>query len=268
MKSVNFHKSAPINWLPVETVIGEASRKLPSPSFLDVFELDSSTKFQYIDLGNAARNLIDNELPKSKGVILIRGLPMRNSLEFSQFWDSCRGGLDSNLPGWETMEYNSFGKPRDTEYGVDLATNIPNQLPLPLHNEMVYNPLFPSKIILYCIQDAKEGGDSLIGLNSELTKLIPNSTHDLLTHCKGVKYERLYYDATTVNVETILTNSPFKMSWQEKCQIDSSSSLSYEEQKKFAIQCFQAIHFQDENIWFDEHGTLHVLYISKGYIKD
>jgi hypothetical protein len=204
--------------------------------------------------GNAAGIIIDEVLNRNGGgALLLRNLTfITTPKEFSLFWKSCCNSSASMEPA----VYVSFGANREQEDGLDLATNIPAQNLLPCHNEMAYNPQPPTKIGLFCLQDAFEGGESLLAKNNILTKTIPTEVKEFTKKHQGVLYVRKYHDAD--KPVTSHQEGSF-MSWQEKCQTGSNG-------KAAAVSFFLDLGFKEEDISFDSDNNLIVTFIHSGFI--
>lgn len=122
--------------------------------------------------GGEARSVIEEALPRT-GAVLLRGLPMRSPEAFSHFW---KGFLNAP-PALEEGRYNSLGPSggRQKLSGIDLATNVPPPFLLLCHNEMCYNPQTVGRIALYCVQDAPEGGETILARNRDLSSNLPKT---------------------------------------------------------------------------------------------
>eukprot|EP00613_Pedinella_sp_CCMP2098_P001506 CAMPEP_0171624644 /NCGR_PEP_ID=MMETSP0990-20121206/18761_1 /TAXON_ID=483369 /ORGANISM="non described non described, Strain CCMP2098" /LENGTH=309 /DNA_ID=CAMNT_0012191271 /DNA_START=128 /DNA_END=1054 /DNA_ORIENTATION=- len=206
-------------------------------------------------LGVCARNVVDTEIAET-GAILFRGLPMRNAEDFSTFW---RGYLDTQ-PALTEGRYTSMGPAtgRDKLSGIDLATNVPPQFPLLCHNEMCYNPTTVGCIALYCVQDAKEGGETILARNRELG--LPKKAIKFLDDHGGIKYVREYYNA----IHPPENSTPGQLgSWQAKCGLDPTSASKADAEDYWFSLGFNSSHVE----WTDE-GELRVSNFHPGYIVD
>jgi len=143
--------------------------------------------------GAAARAVIDDWLPKT-GAVLFRNLPIFRANDFKEFWEGCKNGKQNDVP-WVPIPYIPVNAPRAQLDGVDLATNIPPNMILPCHNELAYNPRPAGRIALYCLQEAAQGGETLVAWNSDITELVPPELLDFLEAHGGIPYDRTYHDA-------------------------------------------------------------------------
>ena len=231
----------------------------PLPDFLAVFEpVGDAVGASLEDWGVAVRGVLDTSLP-THGAVLVKGLHcIRSAADFKVFWRACC----STSPRWTTMEYNPFYRNREQDEGVDLATNIKGSLALPCHNEMAYNPIPAGRIALFCLQDARQGGESLLVPNAVLTDGIRDEVKRWVKEHGGVLYIREYYDE---NAKPSGTLSPWAMSWQEKCGISMQEEIDPAKAK--ATQYFLSMGFKPNDINFDRNNTLTVKYVHPGTIK-
>ena len=136
----------------------------------------------------------------------------------------------------------------------------------------------PSRIALFCLQDAEIGGESLVTTNKLLTKNIPIEIKNYIKNCGGVLYERNYYDLNNNNNKDIKINNPWAMSWQEKCGISISNNNNNNDKNDYninnnndrekAINYFLKLKFEKEKIVFDENGNLKITFVHPGFITD
>lgn len=240
---------------------------LPYPSFLRVYEfqddnrengdcpqIDNSHDESFERLAHAARQVIDQDLG-TYGAVLLRNLHrhIRSAHDFSVFWHA----MCKNNPHWIPAERFPFGRPRDTMEGIDLATNIPPPAALPCHNEEAYNPHIPSRIALYCLQDAVVGGESLLQRNEDINDHIRD---EVPNHIKqhGIEYIRSYQDRDASS--TNLASSPFPFpSWQEKCETEDRGQ---------AVEYFIHRGFSRDDVSFQSNGTLKVVNRHSGFWRD
>lgn len=193
-----------------------------------------ATDAELAELGAAARVAVDDALPRT-GAVLLRGLPMRSGEAFGAFWRGCRDVAPPLVEGtYTSLAVNS----RMTEGGVDLATNVPPEFPLLCHNELCYNPETVERIYLYCAQDARRGGESLLARNTDLTTSLSAETEAFLADHGGVRYERKFYDERQPGRPLAGQCG----SWQEKCGVS---------EKAGAEAFFRAMGFGGEDLTWD-----------------
>ena len=234
--------------------------RFPLPDFLAVFEPASRAEGASLEeWGASARRILDSSLPKH-GAVLVKGLhSIRSSADFKVFWRAC---CDVQ-PHWTAMEYMPFFRNREQDEGVDLATKIKGSSVLPCHNEMAYNPRPAGRIALFCLQDAKKGGESLLVPNAVLTDSIRDEVKQWLKEHQGVLYRREYFDKNAKPSETM---PPWALSWQEKCGISVDEETG--PAKAQATQYFLSMGFLPDDIVFDGNNTLVVRNTHPGMIRN
>jgi hypothetical protein len=229
---------------------------LPYPDFLQVYDaIESEIPLSLIEWGNAAGIIIDEVLNRNAGggALLLRNLTfISTSKEFSVFWKSCCNSSALMDPAY----YVPFGANREQDDRIYLATNIPANKVFSCHNEMAYNPKPPGKIALFCVQDAFEGGESILAQNNILTKMISMEVKDFTKAHGGVAYVRKYHDAD--KPVTSHQKGSF-MSWQDKCQTGLKGIAA-------AVLFFLDLGFKEADIQFDPDNNLTVKFIHPGFI--
>ena len=123
------------------------------------------------------------ELTTQHGAILLRGFAVEGVPEFEDCVKKMCGGA---------LEYRFRASPR-TEVGrhVYTATDYPSDQTIFPHNEHSYSPVCPLYLIFYSEVPASEGGETPIGDNREITRLIEPAVKDrFLRH--GILYVRNY----------------------------------------------------------------------------
>lgn len=248
-----------------DTVV-ELPPQLTFPEFVEIYEFDDTSLPLYDDtctstsrtetllkrIGKAAREVVD---ASKSDAVLFRNLTnrIRNAQDFAIFFQGCLDGPD----GWRSMEYVPFGPARKTLEGVDLVTPFPPDLALGCHNELSYNPRPANLIAFYCLEKAEQGGETILTRNSDLTAAVSEETQQFVRDHGGVLYAREYPDESYLQqykegrVERTLP------SWQEK-----TGSTRREDARKF----FTDLGFSEDEVSFDDHGTLHVKNIHSGFI--
>lgn len=259
------------SWVNVDESIDNLSEELPSilpyPFFVKVYEYNQyqleSKALSLEELGKAAVQIVDfhfSSFSSTKSInktdaVLFRNLNrrIRNAKEFASFWYGCLKGKD----GWKPMKYVPFGKERIKLNGVDLVTRFPSDFALPCHNEMAYNPKPAGKIAFFCLQNAEEGGETILTRNVDLTRCIRQEIQEFVRSHGGIAYIRRYYDRDRA-ISSESSSQGF-ISWQEKC-----GTLRQEE----AISFFKNLAFSDDEIQFDRNGTMTVKNIHSGFIQN
>uniref|UniRef100_A0A7S3LE97 TauD/TfdA-like domain-containing protein n=1 Tax=Amphora coffeiformis TaxID=265554 RepID=A0A7S3LE97_9STRA len=228
---------------------------LPPPSFVQIYAHESSACMtknatycsDLQSLGSVAAVIIDAELDKT-GAILFRNLPVHNARQFRDFFQGTK---------WPTMKYAPYGPNRPQVEGTDLATNIPSQYALGLHNEMAYDPKPASRIAFFCNTPAQVGGETILGYNKELTAILPQEMLDLVRRQGGVLYTRRHFDdAGSLGPDF----SQMRLSsWQEKCRGTT---------KEEAMAFFTDMGFHPGELDFDAEGTLTIRFQHSGFTQE
>ena len=251
-------------------------RSLAVPTFVRVYDFDDAADdddrgdgITLPKLGRMARKIVDADLPEH-GAILFRGLQHRthSARDFSSFWQGCCIFQNNNndeggdADGWTPMKYVTFGADRPKIDGVDLSTSSPPQFVLPCHNELSYNPRPPGRIAFYCLQDAEEGGETLLAKNTNVTECIQSDIKDFVRRNQGIVYIREYPHEKHVNHDDDRSwNFALQpqMSWQQKCKTEDRNE---------AIRFFENLGFARHNISFDANGKMIVTFAHSGFIQD
>jgi hypothetical protein len=261
---------------PAKGVTSEAADDMPSrllvPEYVKVFKLlddqgdatgrsDSDIYPEHEvsslqDLGRAARVVVNSCFgplaTECADGVLFRNLHHRIKTpeDFAVFWEACLEGKD----GWAPAAYCSFAKERSKLGGVDLVTNFPPEQVLNCHNEMAYNPHPPGRIAFFCMQDAAEGGETILVRNADLSLTLSSEIQDLVKQHGGIMYRRTYHDRNN-NVEV----SGPQVSWQDKCGT---------EERDEAVRFFTDIGIAAEDVYFNDEGALIAQNIHSGFNND
>lgn len=235
----------------------------PSSDLVAVFRLDENgqtiDETRLRELGAAARHTIDENLPTT-GAVLLRGLPMRSAEDFGHFWNGCL----QESPAIQEGKYISLGPSagRQKLSGIDLATNVPPQFLLLCHNELCYNPTTVGRIALYCVQDAKFGGETIIARNSDLNKGLPSDVAPFVKKHGGVLYSREFFDAR--RPPQLSSQNTGIGSWQAKCSLPDTASR--EEAEIFFLE--MGFDLENQLEWNDETGVLRVTNVHPGFVQN
>lgn len=173
--------------------------------FVSVFTTDiNKYNLTLEEWGIAARSIIDGNLAQSGGAVLLRGLTNINTAaKFATFWKSC---YQSGVTPWNPTIYDSF--PRPKEDGVDVVPHaFPDHKLLTCHNELVYLPNPMRKIMLFCVQDAEQGGESLIASNKKLTQTISSELIEFTRKHKGLVYSSKFMNGKPATTSSSSTTS-------------------------------------------------------------
>lgn len=238
----------------------------PPNDFVSVFTTDC-TKFDLTleEWGVAARSIIDANIKQSGGAILLRGLTNINTAaKFSVFWNACYKSGDKP---WTPTIYDSF--PRPKEDGVDVVPHaFPDHKLLTCHNELVYLPNPMRKIMLFCVQDAEQGGESLVASNKKLTQIIHPDLLEFTRKHKGLVYSAKFMNGKTTSPVSSSSSKgsstppAFSNTWHHRCGIDPQDDGvdDMAEARKYFIRRG----YKDEWISFDSQRNINLIYPHSG----
>ena len=118
------------------------------PTIIEAYSSNDETTL------NCLRVHVQQKLLES-GALLIRKLPVLNSVEFAKF--------ARRLSGLPLQNYVGGVSPRHRfASGVYTSTEYASELTLPLHNEMSYTYRWPKQLFFACVITPKEGGETPI----------------------------------------------------------------------------------------------------------
>ncbi|MDR7123084.1 TauD/TfdA family dioxygenase [Rheinheimera soli] len=142
-------------------------------------------------------------LINENGALLIRGLNVRSSREFSNFLAEI---FNSPL-----LKYTYRSTPR-TEFrgNIYTATEYPKNQSIAQHNENSYSRSWPHRIGFLCLVPPEKGGETPISCSQKIYELIPDYVKQEFEE-KGVMYVRNYLDVD--------------LSWREVFQTDDKSEV-------------------------------------------
>jgi hypothetical protein len=167
------------SWIRYESSKGDFPTTLGPPDFVAVYTFNHSRDdINLTGLAREVQELVDNDL-SHHGAMLFRNMPL-SAKKFAGFRDAI------SWPDFQRLDpFNDRVKLEN----IDLApADWPDEL-LPLHNEQSQNPRSPNKILLYCIESADIGGESIIGRNVDLTVHIPQWVIDYVRDDGYVVYD-------------------------------------------------------------------------------
>jgi hypothetical protein len=121
---------------------------------------------------------------------------------------------------------------------------------------MAYNPLSPGRIAFFCLQDAVEGGETILIKNADLSLSISSEIQDLVRQHGGILYRRTYHDRSN-NAE--VSQPSHMISWQDKCGTEDRDE---------AVRFFTDIGIAAEDVYFDDEGALIAQNIHSGFNND
>lgn len=211
-------------------------KQLEPPSFIRVHEFKSSCNKQSCyapkNIAREIQTLCDNELVKH-GALLFRGLPL-SAKEFANMWDEI---------SWPQFKRIDPFYDRYKIDGIDVAPRAWPERIVPVHNEQTYNPKSPEKVLFYMLQEAIEGGETLLFRNSELTEKMSPDVINFVKNDGHVVYNQwVLYDGDTTDDMDRKAKS-----WQHKTGATTVSE---------AIRVLVDYGFNESGISFDDEGTM------------
>jgi alpha-ketoglutarate-dependent taurine dioxygenase len=122
-------------------------------------------------------------LLRDVGAVVLRGFALPDTTSFEQLID--------HYPEM-AFGYAAGAAPRANIQGrVFEATRSPPQVSIPLHQEMAYLPVFPTRLAFFCNHAPDTGGETLIGDVRRFEALAPRRFRDEV-EARGVRYVRSF----------------------------------------------------------------------------
>lgn len=143
------------------------------------FTIHAGQGQQITDLSAEREHL--QRLLEAHGAILFRGFGVTSAEAMQGFCDAL---------GAERMDYPRGTSPRH-EVGkqVYTSTEVPANLPLPIHTEMSYTSVFPRALAFCCVTAPAKGGETpLADMKNVLERLPPDLVHAFEN--KGILYHQ------------------------------------------------------------------------------
>ena len=196
------------------------------------------------EVSRQAQKIADREL-KAHGAVLFRDLQL-SAADFATFWDSF---------DWPKFRRIDPFYDRQKKEGIDLAPRTYPDYIVPLHNEQTYNPIYPKKVIFYCLETAGIGGETLLGQNTVITSKLAPWVIDHVKKDGGLLYDHwILYDAEA-------TDDPDKkaISWQHK-----TGATDIED----AIRSMVDYGFNETNMQVDDERTIHITNVHPSFFRD
>ena len=234
-----------------------ATLSLNTPDFMSVY-VTNNEDISLEELGQQTKLLLDSSLPESGGAVLIRGLTsIKNAADFATFWKACYA---YGTKPWIPTIYDSFERPKDS--GVDYVPNLyPDEKVLTCHNELVYFPKPMRKIMLFCLQDAMIGGESLLASNKKLKQLINPEIQDFTKKHGGIVITTQFQDGKI----PVSERKSSSQTWHDRCKIDINDPLI--DDIALAKKFFMERGYKEDMIHFDENRKCILTYHTSGYVK-
>lgn len=138
---------------------------LPGPqegsSFPKAYEVKNSQQYDVKGWSLVCRQLIDEELA-IHGAILIRNLPLSSMGDFQNFLQNLN---------FKFFEHGVTGYRTPLGGHVYTASDDPPEVTMEPHNECSYSPLFPKKIVMFCLREPNPscGGETVLLKSQDLT---------------------------------------------------------------------------------------------------
>jgi alpha-ketoglutarate-dependent taurine dioxygenase len=156
---------------------------------------------------SANRQLIEERLLEH-GAILFRGFDLPELDGFRSFVDAVSDGL---------LEYKFRASPRsEVADKIYTSTDYPADQTIFPHNEHSYSPVFPRKLLFYCVQPADEGGETPVGGNRAILARIDPAIVRRFDE-KKIMYVRNFGDGFGLSWQTVFrTSEPREV--EEYCQ--------------------------------------------------
>jgi alpha-ketoglutarate-dependent taurine dioxygenase len=121
------------------------------------------------------------------GVLLFRDLGIENADEFRQFVQT--------YSGRPLMSYAGGASPRaKLQAGIYNSTEYPNELTLPLHNELSYSETYPRYLYFFCEIEPAAGGETTLGDGRQILKKLDGNVVNEFKRRGGVRYTRFLAD--------------------------------------------------------------------------
>jgi len=135
------------------------------------------------------------------GAVLLRGFPLKNAADFSEF-------IRKFYRGEEAFSQTGLAAARrKIDTLVSEATTLASHVMLPMHNEMAYQNRHPRELVFFCETPAAQGGQTPIADMRQVKKaLSPDDVAELKE--KGVTYHRYFPN------EVLPGHSPMFKTWR------------------------------------------------------
>jgi alpha-ketoglutarate-dependent taurine dioxygenase len=203
-----------------------------------------------VALVQGTRKEIANDLLKHGGV-LFRNLNVTSPLEFLEF---------AKAFSWELLDYREGSTPRSVVHDkIYTSTEYPAHQCIPLHNEASYSRTWPTKIWFYCLEPARNGGETPIADSRVVFKLIDPAIKRQFIEKKvmyvrnygnglDLPWQRAFQTASRLAVEEYCRKSDIEFEWREGDRLRTRQVCQA-----------TAVHPQTgEKVWFNQAHLFHV----------
>lgn len=205
---------------------------------------------------NLAKWIADNqEFVEAKllqhGGILFRDFHIKAIPEFEDFIKAVSG---------ESIEYSYRSTPRSKVSGnIYTSTEYPADQLIPLHNEMAYSSSWPMKICFFCIEAAKQGGETPITDSRIVFQRIDPKVKEQFLN-KKIMYVRNYGEGLDLQWENVFQTS--RMSEVETYCRQAGIAFEWKDRNHLRTrQVCQAVAIHPktgETVWFNQAHLFHV----------
>lgn len=155
-----------------------------------------------LDAASALREWVEIVL-RERGAVLLRGFSRSSAKDFTSFVRTLSG---------EPLDYRGGNSPRTTvDTGLYTSTEYPAALPISLHNELSYEPVWPKRLHFLCDTAPTSGGETPLGDSRKILEAMPSDLLDRWSS-QGLQYRR-----------TLHSGFGLGRSWQDTFETDDRS---------------------------------------------
>jgi len=154
------------------------------------------------------------------GAVVLRGFPVKDTADFNRMIEHFPSP-DFDYAGGAAKRNSLGGKVFET------TTTIITDVVLPLHQEMSYQPTYPTKLTFFCQVAPKNGGSTTIGDVRAIAREIPLKFRDEVTE-RGVMYRthRRSPDSAPVDeAESSIWHETRHKTWVETFYTESAAEV-------------------------------------------
>lgn len=194
------------------------------------------------------------------GAIVLRGFPIGSTDDFQK--------LTEHLPTLQ-MGYAGGNAPRETVKGnVMESTRADKSVIIYLHQELAYNPQYPSRLAFYCSVASETGGETIVADVRKIEQRLPERLREAVRE-KGLRYIRNFRSPERSTGDPILDQ--FHNSWtsafktEDKAEVEAvcdARGVSWEWQPDGSITLvsdlpgFREHPVTGKTVWFNQLHTM------------
>ena len=184
------------------------------------------------------------------GGILFRNSNVNGFEEFEQFIKATSRG--------ELLEYTYRSTPRTQVNGkIYTSTEYPPNQSIPLHNENAYSSIWPMKICFFCIQPAKQGGETPIADSRKIFECLDPVIKERFIQ-KKVMYVRNYGEIDLSRQDVFQTQNRIEVeSYCSKVGIEFEWRGSNNLRTRQVCQAVAKHPKTNEMVWFNQAHLFH-----------